>query len=70
MPHPPFNTGFLCVAMDILEFTLWSRLASNSESSLPLPLIPSAEMQGVYCPAWLQVGFLNPTQTIAFEKNF
>ena len=30
-----FKTGFLCVALAVLEFTLWTRLASNSERSLP-----------------------------------
>jgi hypothetical protein len=32
-----FKTGFLCVALAILELTLWARLASNSEICLPLP---------------------------------
>ena len=31
-----FKTGFLCVALDDLELTLWTRLASNSEIYLPL----------------------------------
>jgi hypothetical protein len=31
-----FETGFLCVALAVLELTLWSRLASNSEICLPL----------------------------------
>ena len=32
-----FETGFLCVALAVLELTLWTRLASNSEIHLPLP---------------------------------
>jgi hypothetical protein len=32
-----FETGFLCVALAVLELTLWTRLASNSEICLPLP---------------------------------
>jgi hypothetical protein len=36
-----FETGFLCVAMAVLELTLYIRLALNSENCLPLPL-PSA----------------------------
>jgi hypothetical protein len=31
------ETGFLCIALDVLELTLWTRLASNSEIRLPLP---------------------------------
>jgi hypothetical protein len=30
--------GFLCVALVVLELTLQTRLASNSERCLPLPL--------------------------------
>jgi hypothetical protein len=33
----PPETGFLCVALAVLELTLWTRLASNSEICLPLP---------------------------------
>jgi hypothetical protein len=32
-----FETGFLCIALTVLELTLWIRLASNSEIRLPLP---------------------------------
>ena len=32
-----FETGFLCVALAVLELTLWTRLASNSEIRLLLP---------------------------------
>lgn len=32
-----FNTGFLCVAPAVLELIPQTRLASNSETSLPLP---------------------------------
>jgi hypothetical protein len=32
-----FETGFLCVALAVLELTMWTRLASNSEIHLPLP---------------------------------
>jgi hypothetical protein len=32
-----FETGFLCIALAVEELTLYSRLASNSESCLPLP---------------------------------
>jgi hypothetical protein len=32
-----FETGFLCVALAVLELTLYTRLASNSETHLPLP---------------------------------
>jgi hypothetical protein len=31
------ETGFLCVALAVLELTLQTRLASNSEIHLPLP---------------------------------
>jgi hypothetical protein len=31
-----FETGFLCVALAVLVFTLKTRLASNSEIRLPL----------------------------------
>ena len=31
------ETGFLCIALAILELTLKTRLASNSEIHLPLP---------------------------------
>ena len=37
--HPLYTfsyTGFLCVALAILELTLETRLASNSEVRLPL----------------------------------
>jgi hypothetical protein len=32
-----FETGFLCVALAVLELTLLTRLASNPEIHLPLP---------------------------------
>ena len=32
-----FQTGFLCIALAVLELTLQTRLASNSEICLPLP---------------------------------
>jgi hypothetical protein len=32
-----FETGFLCVALAVLELTLWTRLALNSEIWPPLP---------------------------------
>jgi hypothetical protein len=32
-----FKTGFLCIALAVLELTLSTRLASNSEICLPLP---------------------------------
>jgi hypothetical protein len=32
-----FETGFLCIALAVLELTLQTRLASNSEIRLPLP---------------------------------
>ena len=32
-----FKTGFLCVALAVLELTLQTRLSSNSEIHLPLP---------------------------------
>ena len=31
------ETGFLCVVLAVLEHTLYTRLASNSEIHLPLP---------------------------------
>ena len=31
------ETGFLCVALAVLELTLWTRLAWNLEIHLPLP---------------------------------
>ena len=45
------ETGFLCVALAILELTLKTRLASNSEIHLP-----SAGIKGVqhYCLAYLK----------------
>jgi hypothetical protein len=33
----PPETGFLCIAQAVLELTLYTRLASNSEIRLPLP---------------------------------
>ena len=32
-----FETGFLCIALIVLELTLQTRLALNSELHLPLP---------------------------------
>ena len=32
-----FETGFLCVALAVMELTLETRLASTSEICLPLP---------------------------------
>jgi hypothetical protein len=32
-----FEAGFFCVALVVLEFTLQTRLASNTEIHLPLP---------------------------------
>jgi hypothetical protein len=32
-----FETRFLCISLAILELTLYTRLASNSEIRLPLP---------------------------------
>jgi hypothetical protein len=32
-----FETGFLCIALAVLELTLYTRLASNPEIRLPLP---------------------------------
>ncbi len=32
-----FKTGFLCVALTVLELTLQTRLAFNPEIRLPLP---------------------------------
>jgi hypothetical protein len=32
-----FETGSLCIALAVLELTLQTRLASNSEIRLPLP---------------------------------
>jgi hypothetical protein len=32
-----FEIVFLCIALAVLELTLWTRLASNSEMHLPLP---------------------------------
>jgi hypothetical protein len=32
-----YETGFLCVALAVLELTLKTRLVSNSEIRLPLP---------------------------------
>ena len=32
-----FETGFLCIALAVLELALEARLASNSELHLPLP---------------------------------
>ena len=47
------ETGILCIALAILELTLKTRLASNSE--IHLPLTPSSGIQGVhhYCLAYL-----------------
>jgi hypothetical protein len=33
-----FETGFLYIALAVLELTVWTRLALNSEIRLPLPL--------------------------------
>lgn len=43
-----FEAGFLCVALAILNFTLWSRLASNSEIRLPLPPDFLSILNGVF----------------------
>ena len=32
-----FETRFLCIALAVLELTLYTRLALNSEIRLPLP---------------------------------
>jgi hypothetical protein len=32
-----FETGFLCIALAVLELTLYAKLASNTEIRLPLP---------------------------------
>jgi hypothetical protein len=40
-----FETGFLCVALAVLELTLWTRLASNSE--IAYLCLPSAGIKGV-----------------------
>ena len=42
-----FETGFLCVALAILELTLQTRLASNSER-LTCLCLPSPEIKGVH----------------------
>jgi hypothetical protein len=44
-----FETGFLCIALAVLEFTLQTRLVSISE------ILLSARIKGVchQCPAWL-----------------
>lgn len=34
---PPLPPEFLCVAQAVLELTLYTRLASNLETHLPLP---------------------------------
>jgi hypothetical protein len=49
------ETGFFCIALAVLELTLYSRVALNSEIHLPLPCLPSAGIKGVYhhCPAFL-----------------
>ena len=47
MPPPPHETGLLCVALAVLEFTLKTRLASNSTTCLCLCL-PSAGIKGLY----------------------
>lgn len=47
VPVPPSShpqTGFLCVALVVLELTLYAKLSSNSEICLPLP--PSAGIKG------------------------
>jgi hypothetical protein len=41
-----FETGFLCVALAVLELALWNRLALNSELLLPQPL--SAGIKGMH----------------------
>ena len=46
-----FETGFLCIALAVLELILWTRLASNSE--ICLPLLPSCWIKGVRHIAWL-----------------
>jgi hypothetical protein len=49
-----FETGFLCIILAVLELTLQTRLALDSEIHLPLPL--PAGIKGVchHCPArWI-----------------
>jgi hypothetical protein len=38
-----FETGFLCVTLAVLELTLWTRLAWNSEIHLPHAFNPSPQ---------------------------
>ena len=45
-----FKTGFLCVALAVLELTLKTRLALNSEIRQLLP--PSAGIKGVRHHTW------------------
>jgi hypothetical protein len=51
-----FETGFLCVALAVLELTLLARLALNSEIRLPFCL-PSAAIKR--CAAQQQDSFVS-----------
>ena len=46
-----FETGFLCVALAVLEPTLYTRPASNSEIHLPLPPKCWDQRRAPPCPA-------------------
>lgn len=52
-----FKTEFPCIALDVLEITLWTRLASNEKIHLPLSLkcwsqrcMPPLPGFSFYCP--------------------
>ena len=47
----PFQTGFLCISLAVLELTLQTRLSSNSEVCLPLP--PECWITVVYHHCWI-----------------
>jgi hypothetical protein len=47
-----FETRFFCVALMVLQVTLWTRLALSSQRSACVCLL-SADMKGVHTTAWL-----------------
>ena len=49
-----FETGFLCIALAVLELTLLTRLASNSEIRLPLPPKCWDQRRVPPCPALIK----------------
>ena len=63
-----FETGFLCVALAVLELTLQTRLALNSEICLPLINLSfgHSTIQSIKAGSLYVLGFIQSFQTLAF----